>query len=141
MESGIRMARELVKLAKILIGHRNSSLEKTFSFGKSKIWIHHEEIYKSNIMLRGQYVWTYDTPHKDLYTKVDCIVVKARGCVMKLYENHAKFEDIGMEFINDLTYRRHIYIPFNAVFIGDYSQERMDSLKALITDIFGEEYF
>ena len=138
MNRNIMIAKELVKLASNMIGHRESSLVKIFAYGKGKIWIYHEEIYKSNIRLHGQYVWAYDTPYKDVYTKVDCIVVKARGCDMKLYDSYKKFEDIGMELMNNLTHKRHIFIPFQAAYIGDYSPERMDKLVALITEVMGE---
>lgn len=145
MNNSIKIARELVKIAKNLVAADNG-VHDAYEFKACGVIVFRRDVYKSDFpMGRGsdkRYVWSTSKKNEEYFTPEECVVVSIKNMHQderaKLIANKQRFEEIGMDDNMKLSQQRKVNLSFNALFVGDYTEKRLNDTLALITELFGE---
>lgn len=144
MDMNVRIARELVKVAKELVAGNAKPMEKLYTFVNSDVTVYKGIVYKTINRVRGKHYWTRsEQKNMDNVSEDECIIVMSPSSNMdshrKLIDSNDRFAAIQMPPKFYLQTKWKTDVLFDAMFVGMYTEEKLKKTVDLLKEILGEE--
>lgn len=136
-----------IRTARGFSAAKDGPIQYDYESPVSGVLVYHRTVYKSISPLGygkfKKYQWTINPKNPEYFDEDESIVVNIRNQHQaeraELIQNEARFAAIGMH--SQIFFQRNMNanIVFQAIFIGDYTPQRLKDTIALVKDIFGED--
>lgn len=144
MDKNVRIARELVKVARELVAGTTQPMERLYTFASNDVTVYKGIVYKTINRVRGKHYWTRSEPkYMDNVSEDECIIVMSPSSNMdsrrKLIDSSDRFAAIQLPSKFYLQTKWNTSVSFDAMFVGMYTEEKLKKTVDLLKEILGEE--